>query len=125
MQSQEEVIILIKAIGIAGEGTAKELQLVIGRLTRGNSYLKELGFQIGGDLRQMLRFTRHEDIEVSPDKGFLLCGNHLQYLIDVCLGNLVAGVWHGGMALALTYQSLTFLTLRWYLYHLVIDHTIH
>ena len=72
----------------------------------------------------MLRLTGHEDIEVRPDECLLLRGNHLQYFIDVCLGQFVAGVWHRGMALALTNQSLTFLSLGWYLNHLVINHTV-
>ena len=50
LQSQKQVIVLIEAIGIAGEGTAKKLQLVIGTLRWGNAYLKEPCFQIGGHL---------------------------------------------------------------------------
>ena len=72
----------------------------------------------------MFRLAGHEDVEVRPDKGLLFCSNDLQYLVDVGLGNLVAGVWHGGMALALANESLTFLSLGWYLDDLVIDHTI-
>ena len=68
--------------------------------------------------------TGNEDVEVRPDKGLLFCSNDLQYLVDVCLGYLVAGVWHGGMAFALANESLTFLSLGWYLDDLVIDHTI-
>ena len=54
----------------------------------------------------------------------MFCSNDLQNLVDVSLGNLVAGVWHGGMALALANESLTFLSLGWYLNDLVIDHTV-
>ena len=124
LQSQEQVIVLIKAIGIAGEGTAKEFQLVIGTLRWGNAHLKEPCFQIGGHLCQMLRLTGHEDIEVRPDHRLLLRSNHFQHLINVGFGEFVAGVWHRGMALALTNQPLALLALGRYLYHLVIDHTI-
>ena len=72
----------------------------------------------------MLRLAGHKDIEVRPDHRLLLRGNDFQHLVNVGLGKFVAGVWHRGMALRLTNQPLAFLTLRWYLNHLVIDHTV-
>lgn len=54
----------------------------------------------------------------------MFCSNDLQHLVDICFGYLVARVWHRGMALAFAYESLTFLSLGWYLDDLVIDHTI-
>ena len=72
----------------------------------------------------MLWLTGNKDVEVRPDKRLLFCSNDLQNFVDVGLGNLVAGVWHRGMTLTLAYESLTFLSLGWYLDDLVIDHTI-
>ena len=43
LQGQEEVIVFIEAIGIAGEGVHKQLQLIIGWLTWSYAYLKEFG----------------------------------------------------------------------------------
>ena len=124
LQSQEQIIVLIEAVRITWEGARKQLQLVIGRLRRGDAHLKELRFQIASHLRQVLLLTGHKNIEVRPDHRLLFGGNNLQHLVNVGLGNLVAGVWHRGMALRLSNQPLTLPALLGYLYHLVINHTV-
>ena len=125
LQSQKQVIVLIEAVRITWKGTRKQLQLVIGRLTWGNTHLKELRFQIARHLRQVLLLTRHKDIEVRPDHRLLLCGDDLQHLVDISLGNLVAWVRHRGMTFRLTNQPLSLPALGRNLYHLIIDHTVH
>ena len=45
-QGHEEVILLIEAVGIAGEGVLEQLQLVIGRVRGRNAALVELGLHI-------------------------------------------------------------------------------
>ena len=87
-------VVLVETVAIAWKGTHEQLQLVIGRLRGRDTHLKELGLQIGNDLRQVLLLTGHDDIEVRPDHRLLLCGDNFQYLIDVGLGQFVAGVWH-------------------------------
>ena len=68
--------------------------------------------------------TGHHDIVVCPYHRLLLRGNDLQYRVDVCLGQPVAGIWHRLVPLGLSDETLLLLALRRNLHDLVIDHAV-
>ena len=104
VERQEEVVVGVERVGVAGEGVHEELQLVVGTLADEDAALVELGLDEAGHGCQFIGLATHEQVEVGIDEQFAVLGKEVQHGFDVGLGDLVAGVGHGAVALGLALE---------------------
>ena len=124
VERQEEVVVGVERVGVAGEGVHEELQLVVSTLAGENTALVEFGLDEAGHGCQFLGLAAHQQVEVGIDEQLAVLGEHVEDGLDVGLGNLVAGVGHGAVALGLALQLAEELTLLWDLDDLVVDDAV-
>ena len=124
VERQEEVVVGVERVGVAGEGVQEELQLVVGRLAREDATLIEFGLYEARDGCQLLGLAAHQQVEVGVDKQFAVLGKEVQHGFDVGLGDLVAGVGHGAVALGLALEFSQQFALLGDLYDLVVDDAV-
>jgi len=124
LQCEEEVIIGVEAVGIAGEAVEIEFQLVIGALRRHDAALVELRLDIAAHAVKLVLRAADHDIEVRVHQQLAVDSKLVQHGLDVGLGDLVAGVRHGTVALGLALELSQELTLGRDLDDLVIDDTV-
>ena len=124
VERQEEVVVGVERVGVAGEGVKEELQLVVGTLAGEDAALVELGLDEARHGGQLLGLAADKQVEIGVDEQLAVLGKEVQHGFDVGLGNLVAGGRHGAVALGLALElSQQFALLR-YLYHLVVDDAV-
>ena len=124
VERQEEVVVGVERVGVAGEGVHEELQLVVGTFACENAALVEFGLDEAGHGCQLLCLAAHKQVEVGIDEQLAVLGEHVEDGLDVGLGNLVAGVGHGTVALGLGLQLAEELALLWDLDDLVVDDAV-
>lgn len=123
-ERQKEVIVRIEGIAVSGKAVGKQFQLVVGGTGRHDATLIQLGFQIGSDRSDLVCRAAYQDVEVAIDQLRAVHRQAVEHFLDVLLGNLVARVGHGAVALGLGLQLAKQFPLVRYLYHLVEHHTI-
>lgn len=123
-KGHEQVVVLVEAVGIAWERVQIQLELVVGGLGRQDAALIELGLYIAAYGGKMLQGTADEDIEVRIDDELGVRGDDIEDILDVGLGDAVAGVGHGAMALGLALQLPEQLSLLGNLHDLVVDDAV-
>ena len=104
VERQEEVVVGVEGVGIAGEGVHEELQLVVGTLAGEDAALVELGLDEARHGGQLLGLAADKQVEVGVDEQLAVLGKEVQHGFDVGLGDLVAGVRHGAVALGLALE---------------------
>ena len=124
VERQEEVIVGVERVGVAGEGVHEELQLVAGTLAGEDAALVEFGLDEAGHRCQFIGLATHEQVEVGIDEQFAVLGENVKDGLNVGLGNLVAGVGHGTVALGFGLQFAEELALLWDLDDLVVDNAV-
>ena len=123
-QGEEQVVVGIEGVGVAGEAVGEQLQLVVGRARGHDAAPVQLGLQVGSDGRYLVRRAAHQDVEVGVDQQGTVHGKLFQDLLDVGLGYPVARVGHGAVTLGLGLQFAEKLPLAGYLHHLVVHHAV-
>ena len=124
VERQEEVIVRVERVGVAREGVHEEFQLVIGTLAGEDAALVELGLDEAGHGCQLIGLAAHQKVEVGVDEQLAVLGEHVEDCLDVGLGNLVAGVGHGAVALGLGLEFPQQFSLLGDLDDLVVDDTV-
>lgn len=124
-QGEEQVVVGIEGIGVAGEAVCEQLQLVVGRARGHDAAPVQFGLQIGSDRGDLVRRTTHQNVEVGVDQQGAVHGKLFQDLLDVGLGYPVARVGHGAVTLGLGLEFSQQLALAGYLHHLVVHHAVH
>ena len=66
-QGEEQVVVGIESVGVAGEAVSEQLQLVVGRARGHDAAPVQLGLQVGSDGRYLVRRAAHQDVEVGVD----------------------------------------------------------
>ena len=123
-QGEEQVVVGIEGVGVAGEAVGEQLQLVVGRARGHDAASVQLGLQVGSDRGDLVRRAAHQDVEVGVDQQGAVHGKFFQDLLDVGLGYPVARVGHGAVPFGLGLQFAEKLPLAGYLHHLVVHHAI-
>ena len=124
VERQEEVIIGVERVGVARERVHEELQLVIGTLAGEDAALVEFGLNEAGNGCQLLGLAAHQQVEVGIDEQLAVLGEYIEDGFDIGLGNLVAGVGHGAVALGLTLELSQQFSLLGDLDDLVVDDAV-
>ena len=124
VERQEEIIVRVERVSVAGEGVHEELQLVVGTLAGEDAALVELGLDEARHGGKLLGLAADKQVEVGVDKQLAVLGKEVQHGFDVGLGNLVAGVGHGAVALGLTLKLAEELSLLRNLDDLVVDDAV-
>ena len=120
VERQEEVIVRVERVGVAGKGVHEEFQLVVGTLAGEDAALVELGLDEAGHGCQLIGLAAHQKVEVGVDEQLAVLGEHVEDCLDVGLGNLVAGVGHGAVALGFGLELSQQFSLLWDLDDLVV-----
>ena len=123
-ECQEKVIVGIESVGIAGKAVREKFQLVVRAFGRYDATLVQLGLQIRSNRSYLVRRTAHQHIEVAIYQQRAVHGKTVKHLLDVRLGNLVAGVGHGAVPFRFALQLAEQLALFGNLHHLVENHTV-
>ena len=124
VERQEEVVVGVERVGVAGEGVQEELQLVVGTLAREDAALIEFGLDETRDGCQLLGLAAHQQVEVGIDEQLAVLGKEVKHGLNVGLGYLVAGVGHGAVALGLALEFSQQLSLLRDLDYLVVDDAV-
>ena len=124
VERQEEVVVGVERVGVAGEGVHEELQLVVGTLAGEDAALVELGLDEARHGGQLLGLAADKQVEVGVDEQLAVLGKEVQHGFDVGLGDLVAGVGHGAVALGLALEFSQQLSLLRNLNDLVVDDAV-
>ena len=124
VERQEEVVVGVERVGVAGEGVQEELQLVVGTLAGEDAALVELGLDEARHGGKLLGLAADKQVEVGVDKQLAVLGKEVQHGFDVGLGNLVAGVGHGAVALGLALEFSQQFALLGDLDDLVVDDAV-
>ena len=123
-QGEEQVVVGIEGVDVAGEAVCEQLQLVVGRARGHDAAPVQLGLQVGSDRGDLVRRAAHQDVEVGVDQQGAVHGKFFQDLLDVGLGYPVARVGHGAVTLGLGLELAEQLALAGYLHHLVVHHAV-
>ena len=124
VERQEEVVVGVERVGVAGEGVHEELQLVVGRLRCEDAALVELGLDEAGHGCQLIGLAAHQQVEVGIDEQLAVLGENVKDSLNVGLGNLVAGVGHGAVTLGFTLELSQQFSLLGDLDDLVVDNAV-
>ena len=124
VERQEEVVVGVERVGVAGEGVHEELQLVVGTLAGEDAALVELGLDEARHGGKLLGLAADKQVEVGVDKQLAVLGKEVQHGFDVGLGDLVAGVGHGAVALGLALEFSQQFALLGDLDDLVVDDAV-
>jgi len=124
VERQEEVVVGVERVGVAREGVQEELQLVVGTLAGEDAALVELGLNEACNGGKLLGLAADKQVEIGVDEQLAVLGKEVQHGFDVGLGDLVAGVGHGAVALGLALKLTEELSLLRDLDDLVVDDAV-
>ncbi|WP_460880924.1 hypothetical protein [Pontibacter rugosus] len=117
-------IVCLQLGGVAGQHAPEQLHLVVGIVRGNNAERKQRALDVVHGAVDVLPAGRDKYVVVAVHKQLVIPGDVSQHAVNVGHGQIVGGVGHGGVALALGRELPDLCPLVWNLNHLVVDEAV-